>query len=84
MAAPFKVIYRSRFAKCMGSRQFNQAELIRVATQFELLVVCRRGHRISTPLSSEWLRDGAFTNACTTQAHERSLCPRSTADWFSG
>jgi len=44
-------------------RAVNQAELTRVAAQLDFLVAFRRGHRISSALSSEWLRDGAYTNA---------------------
>jgi DNA helicase-2/ATP-dependent DNA helicase PcrA len=41
----------------------NQDELTRVSAQLEFLVAFRRGHRISTALSTEWLRDGAYTHA---------------------
>lgn len=44
-------------------RAVNQAELTRVAAQLDFLVAFRRGHRISSALSSEWLRDGAYTKA---------------------
>jgi DNA helicase II / ATP-dependent DNA helicase PcrA len=44
-------------------RATGQAELLRVAAQLEFLVAFRRGHRISAGLSSEWLRDGAYTRA---------------------
>lgn len=44
-------------------RATQQAELLRVASQLDFLVAFRRGHRISTGLASEWLRDGAYTNA---------------------
>lgn len=47
-------------------RAVNQAELTRVAAQLDFLVAFRRGHRISSALSSEWLRDGAYTNARAT------------------
>jgi DNA helicase-2/ATP-dependent DNA helicase PcrA len=36
---------------------------VRVASQLDFLVAFRRGHRISAGLASEWLRDGAYTNA---------------------
>lgn len=41
----------------------NQDELSHVARQLDFLVAFQRGHRISTALSDEWLRDGAYTNA---------------------
>lgn len=41
----------------------EQDELVRVASQLDFLVAFRRGHRISAGLASEWLRDGAYTNA---------------------
>lgn len=41
----------------------NQDELSHVASQLDFLVAFQRGHRISTALSNEWLRDGAYTNA---------------------
>ena len=44
-------------------RATHQAELVRVASQLDFLVAFRRGHRISACLASEWLRDGAYTNA---------------------
>lgn len=44
-------------------RATQQAELMRVASQLDFLVAFRRGHRISAGLASEWLRDGAYTNA---------------------
>lgn len=44
-------------------RATNQDELLRVAAQLDFLVAFRRGHRISAGLSSEWLRDGAYTRA---------------------
>lgn len=44
-------------------RATNQVELVRVASQLDYLVAFRRGHRISAGLASEWLRDGAYTNA---------------------
>ena len=44
-------------------RSTNQAELVRVALQLDFLVAFRRGHRIASAFSSEWLRDGAYTNA---------------------
>lgn len=44
-------------------RTTQQAELVRVASQLDFLVAFRRGHRISAGLASEWLRDGAYTNA---------------------
>lgn len=44
-------------------RGANQDELSRVANQLDFLVAFRRGHRISAALSTEWLRDGAYTNA---------------------
>lgn len=44
-------------------RATQQAELVRVASQLDFLVAFRRGHRISAGLASEWLRDGAYTNA---------------------
>lgn len=44
-------------------RATGQGELLRVASQLDFLVAFRRGHRISAGLSSEWLRDGAYTNA---------------------
>ncbi|MBP1152715.1 UvrD-helicase domain-containing protein [Methylocaldum sp. RMAD-M] len=44
-------------------RATNQAELVRVASQLDFLVAFRRGDRISAGLASEWLRDGAYTNA---------------------
>ena len=44
-------------------RNTGQGELVRVASQLDFLVAFRRGHRISAALSSEWLRDGAYTHA---------------------
>lgn len=44
-------------------RAANQDELARVADQLDFLVAFRRGHRISAVLSTEWLRDGAYTHA---------------------
>lgn len=44
-------------------RATQQAELVRIASQLDFLVAFRRGHRISAGLASEWLRDGAYTNA---------------------
>jgi DNA helicase II / ATP-dependent DNA helicase PcrA len=44
-------------------RAANQDELTRVASQLDFLVAFRRGHRISAALSTEWLRDGAYTHA---------------------
>lgn len=44
-------------------RATGQGELIRVASQLDFLVAFRRGHRISSGLASEWLRDGAYTHA---------------------
>lgn len=44
-------------------RATSQGELLRVASQLDFLVAFRRGHRISAGLSSEWLLDGAYTNA---------------------
>lgn len=44
-------------------RATGQDELLRVASQLDFLVAFRRGHRISAGLASEWLRDGAYTNA---------------------
>lgn len=44
-------------------RATEQDELARVANQLDYLVAFRRGHRISTGLAAEWLRDGAYTNA---------------------
>src|SRR3546814_239862 len=44
-------------------RATQQAELLRVASQLDFLVAFRRGHRISSGLSAEWLRDGSYTNA---------------------
>lgn len=44
-------------------RASEQGELIRVSTQLDFLVAFRRGHRIYSNLSSEWLRDGAYTHA---------------------
>lgn len=44
-------------------RVTEQDELVRVASQLDFLVAFRRGHRISAGLASEWLRDGAYTNA---------------------
>jgi DNA helicase-2/ATP-dependent DNA helicase PcrA len=46
-------------------RATNQDELTRVAAQLDFLVAFRRGHRISAALSTEWLRDGAYTHART-------------------
>jgi DNA helicase-2/ATP-dependent DNA helicase PcrA len=47
-------------------RNSGQAELERVASQLDFLVAFQRGHRISTGLSAEWLRDGAYTRARAT------------------
>lgn len=47
-------------------RATNQDDLKRVAAQLDFLVAFRRGHRISAALSTEWLRDGAYTHARTT------------------
>ncbi|MGO4416931.1 hypothetical protein AB4Z27_28590 [Cupriavidus sp. KB_39] len=44
-------------------RAANQDELAHVADQLDFLVAFRRGHRISAALSTEWLRDGAYTHA---------------------
>ena len=44
-------------------RATEQGELVRVASQLDFLVAFRRGHRISAGLASDWLRDGAYTNA---------------------
>lgn len=44
-------------------RAANQDELTRVAAQLDFMVAFRRGHRISAALSTEWLRDGAYTHA---------------------
>ena len=44
-------------------RATGQVELGRVANQLDFLVAFRRGHRISAGLATEWLRDGAYTNA---------------------
>ena len=44
-------------------RAANQEELTGVAAQLDFLVAFRRGHRISAALSTEWLRDGAYTHA---------------------
>jgi DNA helicase-2/ATP-dependent DNA helicase PcrA len=44
-------------------RATEQGELIRVASQLDYLVAFRRGHRISSGLAAEWLRDGAYTKA---------------------
>lgn len=44
-------------------RVANQGELARVADQLDFLVAFRRGHRISAALSTEWMRDGAYTHA---------------------
>jgi DNA helicase-2/ATP-dependent DNA helicase PcrA len=44
-------------------RATGQVELGRVANQLDYLVAFRRGHRISAGLATEWLRDGAYTNA---------------------
>lgn len=44
-------------------RAANQDELSHVANQLDFLVAFQRGQRISTALSDEWLRDGAYTNA---------------------
>lgn len=44
-------------------RSTEQGELVRVASQLDFLVAFRRGHRISVGLATEWLRDGAYTNA---------------------
>lgn len=44
-------------------RETQQAELMRVASQLDFLVAFRRGHRISAGLASEWLQNGAYTNA---------------------
>ncbi|WEY40076.1 UvrD-helicase domain-containing protein [Paraburkholderia sp. SUR17] len=44
-------------------RDSAQAELTRAASQLDYIVALRRGHRISTALADEWLRDGAYTNA---------------------
>ncbi len=44
-------------------RATDQGELVRVAHQLDFLVAFRRGHRISAGLATEWLRDGAYTNA---------------------
>ncbi|MGF6411493.1 UvrD-helicase domain-containing protein [Paraburkholderia sp. MM5482-R1] len=44
-------------------RASGQEDLIRAASQLDYLVAFRRGHRISTALSDEWLRDGAYTRA---------------------
>lgn len=44
-------------------RATGQDELVRVANQLDFLVAFRRGNRISAGLASEWLKDGAYTNA---------------------
>lgn len=44
-------------------RAIDQVELTRIAAQLDFLVAFRRGHRISAALSTEWLRDGAYTHA---------------------
>jgi DNA helicase-2/ATP-dependent DNA helicase PcrA len=44
-------------------RATGQVELGRAANQLDYLVAFRRGHRISAGLATEWLRDGAYTNA---------------------
>jgi DNA helicase II / ATP-dependent DNA helicase PcrA len=44
-------------------RDTTHADLVRAAEQLEYMVVFRRGHRISSALSEEWLRDGAYTRA---------------------
>ncbi|MFL9954221.1 UvrD-helicase domain-containing protein [Paraburkholderia nemoris] len=44
-------------------RDSQQEELTRAASQLDYIVPLRRGHRISTALADEWLRDGAYTHA---------------------
>ncbi|TCW87009.1 ATP-dependent helicase [Burkholderia sp. SRS-46] len=44
-------------------RDSAQEELTRAASQLDYIVALRRGHRISTALADEWLRDGAYTKA---------------------
>lgn len=44
-------------------RNSGQAELISAANQLDFLVAFQRGSRISAGLATEWLRDGAYTNA---------------------
>ena len=50
-------------------RAANQDELTRVSAQLDFLVAFRRGHRISAALSTEWLRDGAYTHARAALDH---------------
>lgn len=44
-------------------RESGEAALIRATRQLDFMVAFQRGHRISTALSAEWLRDGAYTRA---------------------
>ncbi|WP_053184903.1 UvrD-helicase domain-containing protein [Pseudomonas thivervalensis] len=59
-------------------RNTEQGELVRVASQLDFLVAFRRGHRISAALSSEWLRDGAYTHA--RQALDQALTQEQILD----
>lgn len=44
-------------------RDTTHADLVRAAEQLDYMVAFHRGHRISSGLSAEWLRDGAYTRA---------------------
>lgn len=44
-------------------RNSGQSELLSVAIQLDFLVAFQRGHRISSALAAEWLRDGAYVHA---------------------
>lgn len=44
-------------------RETGHDDLVRAAQQLDYMVAFQRGHRISSGLSEEWLRDGAYTRA---------------------
>jgi DNA helicase II / ATP-dependent DNA helicase PcrA len=44
-------------------RDTTHADLVRAAEQLDYMVAFQRGHRISSGLSDQWLRDGAYSRA---------------------
>lgn len=59
-------------------RATSQSELTHVAAQLDFLVAFRRGHRISSALAAEWLRDGAYT--CARLALDQALAQEQILD----